>query len=62
MVGDLDEEYLKDAIDDVLEVMDTLHKEIQKLKKMVVLNRKLMENMIKCVVKNKDNEGNNMFQ
>ena len=62
MVGDLDEEYLKDAIDDVLEVMDTLHKEIQKLKKMVVLNRELMENMIKCVVKNKDNEGNNMFQ
>tara|TARA_R110002110_G_scaffold81022_3_gene210861 strand:- start:6133 stop:6321 length:189 start_codon:yes stop_codon:yes gene_type:complete len=62
MVGDLDEEYLKDAIEDVLEVMDILHKEIQKLKKMAVKNAELMEDMIKNVAKYEDNNENNMFQ
>jgi len=52
--------YLKDAMDDILEILDTLHKEVSDLKNQVKEMRELIEKE-KTYTKN-DNDNDGMYQ
>jgi len=54
--------YLKASIDDVLEVMDILHKEVSALKVELELLHKLVKSMVDLSKTDKDDVGNGMFQ
>jgi hypothetical protein len=62
MDGEDDCVYLKAGIDDVLEVMDILHKEVSALKGELELLHKLVKSMVELSKTDKDDVDNGMFQ
>ena len=56
------EMYLKEMIDDILEVMDTIHKELQKIKTMVEKQNEYLFSIKKNEPGNKTDFSQTMFQ
>ena len=56
------EMYLKETIDDILEVMDTIHKELQKIKTMVEKQNEYLFSIKQNEQGNKTDFSQTMFQ
>lgn len=56
------EMYLKETIDDILEVMDTIHKELQKIKTMVEKQNEYLFSIKQNEPGNKTDFSQTMFQ
>tara|TARA_R110001632_G_scaffold50358_1_gene125652 strand:+ start:37 stop:225 length:189 start_codon:yes stop_codon:yes gene_type:complete len=62
MVEDIDEVYLKKMLDDILEVMDTIHKEVQDIKIKMIEYHSKSEKITPKKTKTTEDVGNLMFQ
>ena len=62
MVEVEDVEYLKEMMVDILEVMDTIHKELQTLKLIITKHEEKQHRIVSEIVRNNSDFSNTMFQ
>ncbi len=62
MVEEEDVKYLKEMMVDILEVMDTIHKELQTLKLMIAKHEEKQHRIVSEIVRNNSDFSNTMFQ
>ena len=62
MVEEEDVKYLKEMMVDILEVMDTIHKELQTLKLMIAKHEEKQHLIVSEIVRNNSDFSNTMFQ
>ena len=58
----VDVEYLKEMMEDILEVMDTIHKELQALKVIIVKHEEKQHQIVSEIARNNSDFSNTMFQ
>lgn len=58
----VDVEYLKEMMEDILEVMDTIHKELQSLKVIIAKHEEKQHRIVSEIVRNNSDFSNTMFQ
>ena len=58
----VDVEYLKEMMEDILEVMDTIHKELQSLKVIIAKHEEKQHRIVSEIVRNNSDFSNSMFQ
>lgn len=62
MVEEEDVKYLKEMMVDILEVMDTVHKELQTLKLIITKHEENQHRIVSEIVRNNSKFSNTMFQ
>ena len=62
MVEEEDVKYLKEMMVDILEVMDTIHKELQTLKLIITKHEENQHRIVSEIVRNNSDYSNTMFQ
>ena len=62
MVEEEDVKYLKEMMVDILEVMDTVHKELQNLKLIITKHEERQHRIVSEIARNKSDCSNTMFQ
>lgn len=62
MVDGISEEYLKTMLEDILEVMDIIHKEVQDIKIKMIEYHSISKEITPKKTKKTEDIGNSMFQ